>query len=203
MVELLVGSGLAAAAGLNAWMPLFLLGLADRFVAAVELPTAWSWLSSDIALWITGALLVVEIVADKVPAVDSVNDVLQSVVRPASGGIAFGAGATSETVRVEDPAALLVDNAWVPIAVGVVIALVVHVLKASIRPVANLASAGLAAPVVSTVEDVSAFALVLSAIFVPVLAGVLLVALMVGGVVFLRRRRRRRSGRAADQPAAG
>ena len=203
MVELLVGSGLAAAAGLNAWMPLFLLGLADRFVAAVELPAAWSWLSSDIALWITGALLVVEIVADKVPAVDSVNDVLQSVVRPASGGIAFGAGATSETVRVEDPAALLVDNAWVPIAVGVVIALVVHVLKASIRPVANLASAGLAAPVVSTVEDVSAFALVLSAIFVPVLAGVLLVALMVGGVVFLRRRRRRRSGRAADQPAAG
>ena len=201
MVELLVGSGLAAAAGLNAWMPLFLLGLADRFVATVELPTAWSWLSSDIALWITGALLVVEIVADKVPAVDSVNDVLQSVVRPASGGIAFGAGATSETVRVEDPAALLVDNAWVPIAVGVVIALVVHVLKASIRPVANLASAGLAAPVVSTVEDVSAFALVLSAIFVPVLAGVLLVALMVGGVVFLRRRRR--SGRAADQPAAG
>ncbi|CAI9392295.1 DUF4126 domain-containing protein [Microbacterium sp. T2.11-28] len=203
MVELLVGSGLAAAAGLNAWMPLFLLGLADRFVAAVELPAAWSWLSSDVALWITGVLLVVEFVADKVPAVDSVNDILQSVVRPASGGIAFGAGATSETVRVEDPAALLVDNAWVPIAVGVVIALLVHVLKASIRPIANLATAGVAAPVVSTVEDVSALALILSAIFLPVLAGVLLVALLVTGFLVLRRRRRGRTAGPADQPAVG
>lgn len=201
MIELLVGSGLAAAAGLNAWMPLFLLGLADRFVAGVELPSAWSWLSSDVALWITGALLVVEIVADKVPAVDSVNDILQTVVRPASGGIAFGAGATSETVRVTDPAALLVDNAWVPIAVGVVIALVVHVLKASIRPIANLATTGVAAPVVSTAEDVSAFALVVSAIFLPVLAGILLVALVAVGVLVLRRRRRiRRAAAAADQP---
>ena len=203
MVEFLVGSGLAAAAGLNAWMPLFLLGLADRFVAAVELPAAWSWLSSDVALWITGALLVVEIVADKVPAVDSVNDILQSVVRPAAGGIAFGAGATSETVRVEDPAALFVDNAWVPIAVGVVIALVVHVLKASIRPLANLATAGVAAPVVSTVEDVSAFALVLSAIFLPVLAGILILALLAVGILVLRRRRRGRTAGATGQPAAG
>jgi hypothetical protein len=203
VVELLVGSGLAAAAGLNAWMPLFLLGLADRFVAAVELPPAWSWLSSDVALWITGVLLVVEIVADKVPAVDSVNDILQTVVRPAAGGIAFGAGATSETVRVDDPAALLVDNAWVPIAVGVAIALVVHVLKASIRPIANLATAGVAAPVVSTVEDVSAFALVLSALFLPVLAGVLLVALLALGILVLRRRRRGRTAGAADQPSVG
>lgn len=203
MVEFLVGSGLAAAAGLNAWMPLFLLGLADRFVAAVELPTAWSWLSSDVALWLTGILLVVEIVADKVPAVDSINDVIQTVVRPASGGIVFGAGATSETVRVDDPATLFVDNAWIPIVVGILIALAVHAVKASVRPLANLATAGIAAPVVSTVEDVSAFALVLSAIFVPVLAGALLIALAVAAVLALRRRRRLRAERSATQPASG
>ena len=203
MIEFLVGSGLAAAAGLNAWMPLFLLGLADRFVPAVELPAAWAWLSSDVALWITGVLLVVEIVADKVPAVDSVNDVLQTVVRPASGGIVFGAGATSETVRVADPASLFVDNAWVPIVVGVVIALAVHAVKASVRPVANLATAGVAAPVVSTLEDVSAFALVAAAIFVPVLAGVLLIALVVAAIALLRRRRRLRTLRAGAQSSRG
>ncbi|WEK14198.1 MAG: DUF4126 domain-containing protein [Candidatus Microbacterium phytovorans] len=201
MIEFLVGSGLAAAAGLNAWMPLFLLGLADRIVPAVELPAAWAWLSSDVALWITGVLLVVEIVADKVPAVDSVNDVLQTVVRPASGGIVFGAGATSETARVADPASLFVDNAWVPIVVGVVIALAVHAVKASVRPVANLATAGVAAPVVSTIEDVSAFALVAAAIFVPVLAGILLIALLVAAIALLRRRRRLRTLRAGAQPS--
>lgn len=203
MIEFLVGSGLAAAAGLNAWMPLFLLGLADRLVPAVELPAAWSWLSSDVALWITGVLLVVEIIADKVPAVDSVNDVLQTVVRPASGGIVFGAGATSETVRVADPASLFVDNAWVPIVVGVLIALAVHAVKASVRPVANLATAGVAAPVVSTIEDVSAFTLVAAAIFVPVLAGILLIALVVAAIALLRRRRRLRTLRAGAQSSPG
>lgn len=203
MVEFLVGSGLAAAAGLNAWMPLFLLGLADRFVPAVELPTAWAWLSSDLALWLTGILLVVEIIADKVPAVDSINDVIQTVVRPASGGVVFGAGATSETVRVDDPATLFVDNAWIPIVAGILIALAVHAVKASVRPVANLATAGIAAPIVSTVEDVSAFALVVAAIFVPVLAGLLLIALVVVAILALRRRRHARAERSAAQPTPG
>jgi len=203
VVEFLVGSGLAAAAGLNAWMPLFLLGLADRFVPAVELPTAWAWLSSDLALWLTGILLVVEIIADKVPAVDSINDVIQTVVRPASGGVVFGAGATSETVRVDDPATLFVDNAWIPIVAGILIALAVHAVKASVRPVANLATAGIAAPIVSTVEDVSAFALVVAAIFVPVLAGLLLIALVVVAILALRRRRHARAERSAAQPTPG
>lgn len=202
MIEFLVGSGLAAAAGLNAWMPLFLLGLADRLLPAVELPATWAWVSSDVALWITGVLLVVELIADKVPAVDSINDVIQTVVRPASGGIVFGAGATSETVRVQDPAALFADNAWVPVVVGVVIALAVHAVKATIRPVANLATAGVAAPVLSTAENLSAFALAVAAIVVPVVAGILLVGLIIAAVLLLRRRRRMRADRAAGQPAA-
>ncbi|EXJ51697.1 DUF4126 domain-containing protein [Microbacterium laevaniformans] len=193
MLEFLVGSGLAAAAGLNAWMPLFALGLLDRFVPVIDLPASWSWLSSDVALWITGVLLVVEIVADKIPAVDSVNDVLQTVVRPASGGIAFGAGASAQTVRVDDPS-LFAGAAWVPIVVGVVIALALHALKASVRPLANVATAGVAAPVLSAAEDVSAGALIVAAIFAPVLAGALVVALIVSAVLLLRRRRRHRSG---------
>lgn len=199
MVEFLVGSGLAAAAGLNAWMPLFVLGLLDRFVPVVQLPSSWSWLSSDLALWITGILLVVEMVADKIPAVDSVNDVLQTVVRPASGGIVFGAGASAETVRVDDPS-LFSSGTWVPIAIGVVIALAIHALKASVRPVANVATAGLAAPVLSAGEDVSAFVLILAAIFVPALAGLLIIGLVAAAIVLLRRRRRR--GSSEPSPAA-
>ncbi len=195
-----MGTGLAAAAGLNAWMPLFVLGLVDRFAPAFDLPAGWAWLSSDVALWITGILLVVEIVADKVPAVDTVNDVLQTAVRPAAGGIVFGAGSSAESLTLDDPASLLADNAWVPIVIGIVIALGVHLLKSLVRPVANAATAGLAAPLVSTAEDVSALGLALAAIFVPVIAAVLLAGLVVTAVVLLRRRARRR---AAPAPPAG
>jgi len=197
VIEFLIGTSLAASAGLNAWMPLFLLGLSDRLIPAMSLPTGWSWLSSDVALWITGILLVLEIVADKIPALDSLNDILQSILRPASGGIAFGAGASSETIAVEDPSAFFSDNAWVPVVVGVGIALVVHIVKASGRVAANTVTGGLAAPALSTAEDGAAFLLAASAIILPVLAALLLIGLVVALVVIARRSRRRRRTRAA------
>lgn len=193
MIEFIVGSGLAAAAGLNAWMPLFLIGLLDRLLPAFELPSSWAWLSSDAALWITGILLVVEIVADKIPAVDSVNDIIQSVIRPASGGVVFGAGAGAKAVELGDTSSLLSQEVWLPVLVGVGIALSVHLAKAAVRPVANVATAGLAAPALSTAEDISSFALTIAAILLPILAAVLLLALVVAVVVLLRRRRRWRA----------
>ncbi|MFD5225795.1 DUF4126 domain-containing protein [Microbacterium sp. NPDC058342] len=192
MIEFLIGSSLAASAGLNAWMPLFLLGLADRFVPAVELPSGWAWLSSDPSLWIFGALLVLEIIADKVPALDSLNDIVQSVLRPASGGIVFGAGAGAQTVAVDDPSAFFSENTWVPIVSGIAIALGVHIVKALGRVAANTMTGGLAAPLLSTAEDGASLLLAVAAIVVPVLALLLLVGLVVGGAVLLRRRRSRR-----------
>jgi hypothetical protein len=200
VIEFIVGSSLAAAAGLNAWMPLFLLGLADRFVPAVELPTSWSWLSSDLALWIVGALLVLEIVADKIPALDSVNDLIQSIIRPAAGGVAFGAGASAQTVAVDDPASFFSSGSWIPIVTGIAIALVVHVVKATARVAANATTGGLAAPVLSTAEDGASFILAASAIVIPVLAAILLVGLAVLAIVLLRRRARKRRG---DRQAGG
>ena len=201
MIEFIIGTSLAASAGLNAWMPLFLLGLADRILPAVTLPASWSWLSGDIALWILGGLLALEIVADKIPAVDSVNDVIQSILRPASGGIAFGAGSGAQTIAVDDPAAFFTDNTWVPVVTGVVIALVVHVIKATARVAANATTGGLAAPVLSSAEDGASFALAAAAIVVPVVAALLLIGLAVAIVVILRRRARRRRDRTAPSSA--
>lgn len=200
MIELLIGSSLAASAGLNAWMPLFLLGLSDRFIPAVDLPSGWSWLSSDISLWVIGALLLLEIVADKIPVLDSFNDIVHSVLRPASGGIAFGAGSSAQTLAVDDPSSFFADNAWVPIVVGIGIALAVHVVKAVGRVAANTVTGGIAAPVLSTAEDGASFLLAAAAILVPLLAGVLLIALIIGVVVMTKRRRARRQTAAADSP---
>ncbi|WP_243225962.1 DUF4126 domain-containing protein [Microbacterium sp. CIAB417] len=201
MIEFLIGTSLAASAGLNAWMPLFLLGLADRVLPAVDLPAGWSWISGDLALWILGILLVLEVVADKIPALDSINDVIQSVLRPASGGIVFGAGASAQTVAVDDPSAFFDEHIWIPIATGVVIALVVHVTKATARVAANAVTGGLAAPVLSTAEDGASFVLAALAIVVPVVAALVLIGLIVLVVGLIRRWRRRRAEAAAPSAA--
>ncbi|CAN5419564.1 hypothetical protein BH10ACT9_BH10ACT9_45510 [soil metagenome] len=92
MEQLLTGVGLATAAGLNAYIPMLMLGLLARFTDVVALPGGWSWLENGWVLALVGVLLVIEIVADKVPALDSINDTVQTFVRPTAGGIVFGSG---------------------------------------------------------------------------------------------------------------
>src|SRR5690606_23928322 len=152
MLELLTGAGLAAAAGLNAYIPLLVMGLAGR-LAWIQLPGGWTWLQNEWVLVVIGVLLVVEIVADKVPAVDSINDWIQTVVRPASGGIVFAGGVGTSTVAVDDPDVFFSSGAWLPVVIGIGLALLVHLGKSLVRPVANVVTAGAAAPVLSTAED--------------------------------------------------
>ena len=139
MFEVLTGAGLAAAAGLNAYIPLLVLGLLSRFTDLVSLPSGWAWLENGWVQIILGVLLVIEIVADKLPAVDSGNDWMQTVVRPAAGGIVFGSGTVAQTATVTDPASFFRSNAWIPIVLGVLLALTVHVGKTVVRPAANVA----------------------------------------------------------------
>lgn len=189
MLEILTGTGLAFAAGLNAYIPLLLLGLGARFLDFVQLPTGWAWLENEWVLGILAVLLVIEFFADKIPAVDSVNDVIQTVVRPTSGGIVFGSGSASQTAAVTDPAAFFESNQWVPIVTGVLIALLVHGAKTAVRPALNVATFGLAAPVASFVEDVGSVVLSLLAILIPVLVVAVIVGLVVLFVLLMRRRR--------------
>jgi uncharacterized membrane protein len=192
MLEVLTGAGLATAAGLNAYIPLLVVGLSARFLDWVELPPAWAWLSNEWVMLIVGVLLVLEIVADKIPAVDSINDIVQTVVRPTAGGILFGTGTTSETVAVTDPASFFTSNQWVPVAIGVLLSLTVHVGKTMARPAANAASFGLAAPVLSSVEDGISVVLTIVAIVLPILVIVGIIGVVIGGIALARRARRRR-----------
>jgi hypothetical protein len=191
-VELLTGFGLATAAGLNAYIPLLALGLLSRFTDLVTLPHAWAWLENGWVMSIVAALLVVEVVADKIPALDSVNDAIQTFVRPTAGGIVFGSGTAAQTSAVTDPGAFAQTGQWIPVVVGVVVALVVSLTKSAVRPAANVATAGVAAPVLSTIEDVTSIGLVFVAILIPVLVLVALAALASAVLTVLRRRRRRR-----------
>ncbi len=191
-MELMTGFGLASAAGLNAYIPLLSMGVLDRYTNLVNLPAGWSWLANGWVIAIVAILLLVEIVADKVPALDSVNDTVQTFVRPTSGGIVFGSGTAAQTAAVTDPADFARTGQWVPVAIGVVTALVVHLTKSAVRPAANVATAGVAAPVLSTIEDFTSVGLTFIAILIPALVIVVLIALIWAAVWLLRRRRRRR-----------
>ena len=201
-VELMTGFGLATAAGLNAYIPLLAMGLLGRFTHLITLPHGWAWLENGWVIGIVAVLLLVEIVADKIPALDSINDTVQTFVRPTAGGIVFGSGTAAQTAAVTDPGEFARTGQWVPIAIGVVTALVVHLTKTAVRPAANVATAGVAAPVLSTIEDVTSVGLVFIAILIPALVLVILLALAWAAVSLLRRRRRRKAAR-ADTNAPG
>jgi len=202
MLEALTGTGLAASAGLNAYVPMLTVAVLARWTDLVTLPAGWDWLASPWSIGILAVLLAVEVVADKVPAVDSVNDVVQTAVRPAAGGITFGATSVSETVSVDDPSAFFADHAWVPILVGIAVALLVHAAKALTRPFLNLSTMGLGAPVLSSVEDGFSVGLAVVAIVLPVLV-LLLLAVLALGLGWAWRQRVRRRGAPAGAASRG
>jgi large-conductance mechanosensitive channel len=139
-------------------------------------------------------LLLIEIVADKIPALDSINDAVQTFVRPTSGGIVFASGTAAQTAAVTDPGEFARSGQWVPVAIGVVTALVVSLTKTAVRPAANVATGGVAAPVLSTIEDAASVSLTFIAILIPAFVALILVALIWGSLRLLQRRRRRSSG---------
>lgn len=190
MLSFATGAGLAGAAGLNAYIPLIVMGLLARFTSIVTIPEQWTWLTNEWLLGALAVLLAIEMVADKIPAVDSVNDIVQTFVRPGAGGVVFGAGSASQTLAVDDPSDVLAVERWVPVLVGVGIALCLHLVKSAARPVINLMTLGTGGIVASVAEDGASLGLVLLALVVPVLAVVVLVVLAVLLVRWVLGRRR-------------
>ena len=193
MLAALTGMGLSAAAGLNAYIPFLVVALAARFTDLVPLPDGYAWIQSDWAIGIGTVLLLTEVVLDKVPAVDTLNDTIQTVIRPSMGGLIFAA--TSAAGEVDD-SAWMADHPWVGVVLGVVVSLLVHGGKAVARPVVNGTTGGTGGPVVSTVEDGASIGLSLVALLAPVFV-VLALGLMAWLFVWLWLRARdwRRSRR--------
>ena len=197
VLEVLTGTGLAASAGLNAYIPLLAIGLLSRYTGLMELPSNWQWLENGWVLAILAVLLAVEVVADKIPVVDTINDTVQTFIRPTAGGLAFGAGTTSETATVSDPGTFFSGHQWIPIAIGVAVSLTVHAVKALARPVINTLTMGIGAPIVSTVEDATSAVMSVVAIVIPFLVIVFLVAMVLAFWGLMRRRARRKAEKAA------
>jgi uncharacterized membrane protein len=159
-VDILTAVGLALPAGLNAYIPLVGLAIAQR-LGVIELGSPWSTMGEWWAILLITCLLVVEILADKFPAVDHINDVIQTFIRPAAGAVV----AVAASGQAGD------NYPLVMVLLGIVLAGGVHAVKASSRPVVNAATGGVGAPVASTIEDVFAALSTVAALLMPVLVG--------------------------------
>lgn len=177
------GAGLAAVAGVRAYLPLLLVGLFAR-LGLFALPAPFDLLESWAVIGVLAVLALLESGLDKVPTVNRTLDIVQTPLRIAAGAILFTA-ALGSGVGLEYLPELLA---------GGVIAGVIGGLKVFLRPAASpqaVTAAGVSAPFLSTIEDVVALVGAVISVFVPLVALVL-----VGFLLFffyrVRKRRQRK-----------
>jgi hypothetical protein len=176
--------GLASAAGLNAYLPLLVVALTARFTDHIQLNEPWNVLTSWWVIGVLAVLLLIEMTVDKVPAVDTVNDVINTAIRPIAGAILFAAssGAVGEVHPV------------LAIVCGLLVAGGVHAVKATVRPAVTATTGGLGNWLVSLLEDVVSFITAVLAILVPVLLIFLLLLFILFLAWWWSKRRTRHAG---------
>lgn len=184
ILAILLGLGLSASTGLNTFIPLLMLAGAARFnIADIEIGEKFGWLTSDVGLTVLVVAAVVEIVADKVPAIDHFLDSIGTFIRPAAATVATAAALTGADV---DPAIAAV----VAFIVGTPTSLAFHTMKAGTRVASSAATFGCANPVLSLIEDVFSFGFSILAIFAPLLVPILLVLIALALWRILKRTKR-------------
>jgi hypothetical protein len=186
-MELLTGVlaafGLSASAGLNAYIPLLVIALLARFTDLIHLSSPWDTLTS---WWIIGLLLVlslIEFFADKIPAINHINDAIQTVIRPVAGAIVFAAAANVIT-EVHPVLAL---------GAGVLVSGTVHAVKsAAVRPAVTATTGGAGNIPVSVAEDIIATFLSIMAIVLPIIIAFIFIIFTALVVWLIWRRTKRR-----------
>ena len=178
-----MGFSLAATCGLRAFLPLFIIGLVSR-AGYIDLAGGFEWMSSWQALVCFGAAMVLEILGDKIPAVDHILDAAGIFVRPIAGAIA-----ASSLITGMDPLLSMV----IGIIMGASVAGAVQAVKGAVRLVSTSTTAGIANPAISIAEDGAVAVGGIVGIFAPyITAAVIIAALVIGLRVIMARLKKRR-----------
>ncbi len=173
--------GLSASAGLNAYIPLLTVALLAKFTPLLNLNGRWEALTSWWVIGVLAVLAAVEFVADKVPAVDHVNDAIQTFIRPVAGAIVFAAS----TDAIKDVSPIL------SLIAGLFVAGSVHTVKsAAVRPLVTASTAGMGDPVVSFIEDILATLVSVLSVVMPILMLIVLVLVIWWIATWLGNRKR-------------
>jgi len=182
LLSIFTSFGLSTSAGLNAYLPLLIVALTARFTDWIHLGESFDAMTSWWSIGVLVVLLTVEVLADKIPAIDTANDVIQTAIRPVAGAILFAAN-TNAISDIHPVLAMIC---------GFFLAGTVHVVKATARPVVTASTGGVANPVLSTVEDTLSALTAFLAILLPTLLAILLLmaVLIIGWWLWQRHQRR-------------
>lgn len=160
------------ASGVNAYLVVLVLGIADRVGDLSQVPDAlgrWDVLAA------AGFLYAMEFVADKIPYIDSTWDAISTAIRPT-------AGAVIGVLLAGDASTL--DQAVLGV-VGGGTALLSHSVKAGSRLAINSSPEPVSNVLASLTEDVAVLAVVWFAIEHPRAAAGIAGVLLAGGLVVL------------------
>jgi uncharacterized membrane protein len=181
--------GLSASAGLNAYIPLLVIGVIAHYTDLVKLSPPYDLLANPWILILISVLLIVEMLADKIPAVNHINDIIQTVIRPVAGAIVFAASAHVVTGI----------HPLLALACGLLVSGSVHTVKAAaVRPAITATTGGAGNVPVSIAEDVIATTLSILSIVIPVLVGIFLVILVAFIIWWFWRRATRKKQQAVS-----
>lgn len=174
--------GLSTSAGLNAYLPLLIVSLVARFTDLIRLNEPFDALESWWAIGVLVVLTTIEILADKIPVVDSIQDVIQTIFRPVAGAILFAANANA--IADVHPVLAMIC--------GLIVAGTVHAVKSTARPVVTATTGGTANPLLSTAEDIISALTAFLAILLPTLVAItlLIAAIIIGWWLWKRQQRR-------------
>jgi hypothetical protein len=187
--------GLAFASGLNAYLPLLAFALSVRWLHLYPVSPHFAFITQS---WFIAALLILtllDFLADKIPFMDQLWNAVHTFVRPMAGAVVAVVASshalpvtpmTAGTSHAGSGAAVVALSA-IPLAevgllvifiIGGVLAALSHTIKTTARLVSTLTTAGFLNIVLSLVEDVLVFMVILLSLFAPPIM-LLLLALFV------------------------
>lgn len=163
IVSILIGIGLAASVGFRIFVPLFALSLASHF-NIIPLNESWQWVGSSVAIVTLGAATIIEILAYFIPFLDNLLDTIAVPLAAIAGTAVMVA-----TVSDLDPAIT-----WaLAIIAGGGTAAAIKGSTSTTRLASTATTAGIANPVISTVETGTSIVMSVFSIFIPILAIIL------------------------------
>lgn len=189
VVQYALAYALTTSAGVRALLPLAAASFAAH-AGWIHPPGEFAWLGHGAVMWVLIAFAVLEMAADKIPLVDHAMHFLHVAAKPAAAAIIIGG-----TTHPHGNGELIFL-----MAVGALNALGIHGAVVATRAASTVGTAGIANPLVSTVEDTGSIGVVVLAFVAPVIAAVLaliatIVIVIVARHVYLRMRRKRVAAR--------
>lgn len=169
VISICLGIGLSASVGFRVFLPLFALSLASYF-DVWQLNESWQWIGSTAALITLGVATIVEICAYFIPYIDNLLD---SIAVPLAG--LAGTAIMLSTIADLSP---VITWALAIIAGGGTAAAVAGT-SSTTRLASTATTAGIANPIVSTIETGTSIILSTVSIFLPIIALVLVIILFI------------------------